>query len=102
MDLTARIRRRQRSGTTAQLVLDYDAISPVVHVEEPIGRGPVLERLLDHVDPVFDGSLPPNAYVWGPPGSGKSAVVTALFTQLDRLLRRSRAAIHTEIGRAHV
>lgn len=95
MDLTARIRRRQRSGTTAQLVLDYDAISPVVHVEEPIGRGPVLERLLDHVDPVFDGSLPPNAYVWGPPGSGKSAVVTALFTQLDRLLRRSRAAIHT-------
>lgn len=95
MDLTDRIRRRQRSGTTTQLILDYDAISPAVHIEEPIGRGPVLERLLDYMDPVFDGSLPPNAYVWGVPGAGKSAVVTVLFAQLDRLLRRSRAAIHT-------
>lgn len=95
MDLTARIRRRQRSGTTTQLILDYDAISPAVHIKEPISRGPVLERLLDYMDPVFHGTLPPNAYVWGPPGSGKSAIVTALFTRLERLLHRSREAIHT-------
>lgn len=100
MDLTDRIRRRQRSGTTTQLILDYDAISPAVHIAEPIGRGPVLERLLDYMDPVFEGALPPNAYVWGAPGAGKSAIVTALFAQLERLLHRSQEAIHTAT-RAH-
>lgn len=95
MDLTSRIRRRQRNGDNSRLVVDYDAISPVVHVEEPRGRGPVLERLLDYVEPVFDGRLPPNAYVSGPAGSGKTAVVTALFTQLSKLLSQSRSVIHT-------
>ncbi|EMA43994.1 Cdc6/Cdc18 family protein [Halococcus saccharolyticus] len=95
MDLTARIRRRQRSGNDSRLVLDHDAISPVAHLGEPTGRGSVLERLLDYVDPVFDGELPPNAYVWGPPGTGKSAVVTALFARLGRLHSPSRSVIHT-------
>lgn len=95
MDLKSRIRRRQRSGTDSQLILDYDAVNPAVHVDEPTGRGPVLERLLDYIDPIFEGRLPPKAYVWGPPGAGKSAIITALLTQLDRLLSRSRAAIHT-------
>lgn len=95
MDLNARIRRRMRSGSDSQLVLDYDAINPTTHIEDPIGRGSVLEQLLDHVDPTFTNRLPPNAYVWGPGGSGKSAVVTALITQLDRLHPRSRATIHT-------
>ena len=95
MDLKARIRRRQRSGQESRVVLDYDAISPVAHVEEPTGRGPVLERLLDYLDPVFDGQLPPNAYVWGPPGAGKSAVVTTLFDHMARLLSRSGPVIHT-------
>ncbi|WP_435333066.1 Cdc6/Cdc18 family protein [Haloarchaeobius sp. TZWWS8] len=95
MDLKTRIRRRQRPGSTAALVVDYDAISPVAHLEEPTGRGPVLERLLDYLDPVFQGSLPPNASLWGPAGSGKSAVVTALVTHLDRLCGRSGSTIQT-------
>jgi Cdc6-like AAA superfamily ATPase len=95
MDLTSRIRRRQRDGGDSRLVVDHDAISPVVHVEEPTGRGPVLERLLDYVEPTFDGRLPPNAYVSGPAGAGKSAVVTALFSQLSTLLSQSRSVIHT-------
>jgi len=95
MDLTTRIRRRQRSGDDSQLVLDYDAISPVAHLREPTGRGSVLERLLDYVDPVFDDRLPRNAYVWGPPGTGKSAVVTALFARLGRLRSLSGSVIHT-------
>ncbi|RRJ32494.1 Cdc6/Cdc18 family protein [Halocatena pleomorpha] len=95
MNLTARIRRRQRSGPTTRLIVEYDAISPAVHVEEPIGRGPVVERLLDYMESAFDGELPPNAYVWGAPGAGKSAIITALFDRLERLLHRSREAIHT-------
>ncbi|MFC6960832.1 Cdc6/Cdc18 family protein [Halocatena marina] len=95
MDLRSRIRRRQHSGNDAQLILDYDAVNPAVHVEEPTGRGPVPEQLLDYTDPIFHGQLPSHAYVWGPSGSGKSAVITALLTQLDRLLCRSRTAIHT-------
>ena len=96
MDLTTRIRRRRRrTGVNDTLVLDYEAISPIAHVSEPTGRGPVLERLLDYLDPVFDGDLPPDAYVWGPMGAGKSAIVTALWAHLSGQLSESRSVIHT-------
>ena len=95
MDLKTRIRRRQHSGGDSQIVLEYEAVSPVAHVEEPGGRGPVLERLLDYLEPVFEGDLPTDAYVWGPAGAGKSAVVTALCTHMSRLLAGSAPVIHT-------
>lgn len=95
MDLSSRIRRRQQSGDETHVVLDYHAISPVAHVEEPTGRGSVFERLLDYVEPVFGSRIPPNAYVWGPPGSGKSAVITALFDRLNRSRSLSDTLIHT-------
>ncbi|WP_135363297.1 Cdc6/Cdc18 family protein [Halosimplex halophilum] len=95
MDIDARIKRRQRRTDGRRLVEDYESLSPVAHVEEPSDRGPTFERLLDHLDPVFDGKLPPNAYVSGPFGAGKSAVVTALFSHLDRLSTETRSIIHT-------
>jgi Cdc6-like AAA superfamily ATPase len=95
MDLKFRIRRRQQREGHTKLFLDYDAISPIAHVDTPTGRGPVLERLLDYLDPVFEGSLPPDTYVWGQQGVGKSALITALFTQLDRQLKGSQSIIHT-------
>jgi len=95
MDIDARIKRRQRRTGGPRLVEDYESLSPVSHIEEPSDRGPVLERLLDHLDAVFDGQLPPNAYVYGPFGAGKSATVTALFTHLDQLSTEARSIIHT-------
>lgn len=95
MDIEDRIRRRRRRDAPERLVVDYEALAPVTHVEDPIDRGPVLERLLDHVDPVFDGGQPSNAYLWGAKGSGKSAITTALFDHLARLPRRTDAVIHT-------
>jgi Cdc6-like AAA superfamily ATPase len=95
MDIDARIKRRQRRGGGPRLVQDYETLSPVAHVDEPSDRGPVFERLLDHLDPVFDGRLPPNAYVSGPFGAGKSAIVTALFARLGRLSTEQRSVIHT-------
>lgn len=95
MDIDARIKRRQRRDEGPRLVQDYESLSPVAHIDEPSGRGPVFERLLDHLDPVFDGRLPPNAYVSGPFGSGKSAIVTALFARLERLSTEQRSVIHT-------
>jgi len=95
MDIDARIKRRQRRTDGRRLVEDYESLSPVDHVEEPSDRGPTLERLLDHLDPVFDGQLPGNAYVSGPFGAGKSAVLTALFSHLDQLSTETRSIIHT-------
>ncbi|MFB6308749.1 MAG: Cdc6/Cdc18 family protein [Haloarculaceae archaeon] len=95
MDIEARIKRRQRQDDTPRLIQDYEALSPVAHVDNPSDRGPVFERLLDHLDPVFDGQLPPNAYVHGPIGTGKSAVITALFTHLKQLSTETRPAIYT-------
>ena len=102
MDLKERIRRRQNSGGSSQVIREYEAVSPAAHVEEPTGRGPVLERLLDYLDPVFEGQLPTDAYVWGPAGAGKSAVVTALFAHLGRLSTETRSVIHTSTDRKSV
>lgn len=95
MDLRARIRRRRDAGDDSGVVLSYQAINPAAHVEEPTGRGAVLEQLLDYLDPVFDGALPPDAHVWGPGGAGKSAVATALFEHMSRLLSGSSSVVHT-------
>lgn len=95
MDIDARIKRRQRRSEAVRLIQDYESLSPVSHIDEPSDCGPVLEQLLDHLDPVFDGQLPPNAYLYGPSGSGKSAVVTALFSHMDRLSTERGSVIHT-------
>ena len=95
MDIDARIKRRQRRDDGPRLIQDYESLSPVAHIDEPSDRGPVFERLLDHLDPVFDGNLPPNAYVYGDFGCGKSAIVTALFTHLERLSTETRSVIYT-------
>ena len=95
MDIEARIKRRQRYDGEPRLIQDYETLSPVTHIDEPADRGPLLERLLDHLEPVFDGKLPANAYLYGPSGVGKSAVVTALFDHLDQLPTESRTVIHT-------
>jgi len=95
MDLDARIKRRQYRSGGPRLIQDYEPLSPVAHIEEPTNRGPVLERLLDHLDPVFDGRLPPNAYLHGPFGSGKSAIVQALISHLQQLSTETQSVIHT-------
>jgi len=95
MDIDARIKRRRRRDDGPRLVQDYESLSPVAHIDEPSDRGPAFERLLDHLDPVFDGRLPPNAYISGPFGSGKSAIVTALFAHLKQLSTETRSVIHT-------
>ncbi|WP_141212506.1 AAA family ATPase, partial [Halorubrum sp. Hd13] len=94
MNIDDRIERRLGYDAGAGVLVDLDAVSPVSHVDSPTGRGPVFERLLDVFSPAFSGTLPPSAYVHGPKGSGKSAVVSALF---DRLASHSgpRRAIQT-------
>ncbi len=95
MNLDERIRHRRGQGDGQQLVRDYSALSPVSHLDEPSGRGPVMERLLDHLEPIFDGQLPPNGYLHGPFGSGKSAVVTSVFDHLEQFSSGTRSIIHT-------
>lgn len=84
MDLSERIERRQlRTRDDSRVLLDRSVLSPTVHVEEPVGRAPVLEAILDAVEPAFEGRLPPEIVLEGPPGVGKSAVVHALYRALD-------------------
>lgn len=82
MNLRERIARRRSTRTGPGLVVDERALSPATHVPEPVGRGSTLERLLDAIEPVFDGETPPDVAVVGPKGVGKSALVGALFTHL--------------------
>ncbi|MWV64388.1 AAA family ATPase [Halorubrum sp. JWXQ-INN 858] len=83
MNIDDRIERRLGYDASAGVVVDPDAVSPVTHPPSPTGRGPDLERLLDVLDPAFAGALPPSIYVHGPKGSGKSAIISALFGRLS-------------------
>ncbi|WP_336025540.1 Cdc6/Cdc18 family protein [Halobellus salinisoli] len=83
MDLTERIERRRTRRSKNELVVDRDSLNPAVHPSEPVGRETLFEALLNAIDPLFDRSVPPNAYVWGPRGSGKSSIITALISALD-------------------
>jgi len=84
MDLKERIERRQRGEEGSSPVVDYGSLSPASHPVEPENRSRTLERLLDALDPVFNGRLPPTVYVHGPHGAGKTAVVRSLVEHLDR------------------
>lgn len=95
MDLEERIARRRTDNGRGGPIVDRDALSPTVHREEPVGRGSVLEWLLDAVEPTFSGELPAPFAVVGPPGSGTSAVVTALFRALNADLADTGGTIGT-------
>ena len=82
MNIDDRIERRLGYDIGAGVLVDLEAVSPVSHVDSPVGRGPAFERLLDVFEPAFSGRLPPSAYIHGPKGSGKSAIVSALFERL--------------------
>ncbi|WP_248518209.1 Cdc6/Cdc18 family protein [Salinarchaeum laminariae] len=101
MDLSERIERRQlRTRDEERILLDRSQLSPTVHVEEPVGRAPVLEAVLDAVEPAFDGRLPPELAIEGPPGVGKSAIVHALYRALgDGLGTAGSIATSTRGGR---
>ncbi|ELY57876.1 Cdc6/Cdc18 family protein [Natronococcus jeotgali] len=95
MNLAERIARRRSAHRTSGIVVNRNHLSPVVHRSEPVGRGPVLEQLLDALEPVFDDDLPEPAAVVGPAGSGTSAVVTALFDALNARLGEPTRSIGT-------
>ncbi len=95
MNLEERIVRRKRTNGHSRLLEASNALNPIAHPIEPTGRGLVIEQLLDVLDPVFADQLPPDCYVWGPKGSGKSVVVRGLFAQLDRLIGRDVGRIYT-------
>lgn len=82
MNIDDRIERRLGYETGTSVLADPEALSPVVHTDSPVGRGPVIEQLLDAFESAFSGSLPPSVYVYGPKGSGKSAIVSGLFERL--------------------
>lgn len=96
MNVRDRIARRRRQNTAGSGVLvDPIELAPITHPEEPVGRGPTIERLLDALDPVFDDEPPSAAAVCGPSGSGKTAIVRSLFGALDTVLGRRGQAIGT-------
>jgi Cdc6-like AAA superfamily ATPase len=92
MELHDRVARRQRADDAGP---EYDAISPLVHPSEPIGRGTVIEELLDLLAPIFEAERPADGYVWGPKGAGKSAVVRALFAECSRQCGDDATRIYT-------
>ncbi len=95
MNLQERIARRQAARGQTGIILDRDVLSPTVHREEPVGRGSVLEQLLDAVEPTFGRGFPKSFAVVGPPGSGTSAVITALFRSLTTTLGETTGTIGT-------
>lgn len=95
MDLSERIARRQQTTAARSVITRESALNPAAHLPEPIGRGAILERLLDALDPVFEGSIPEDIAVFGPSGAGKSAIVTSLFSHLNESFTEVSGSIGT-------
>lgn len=95
MDLAERIARRRVNSTAEDLVADWEKLDPSVHLDEPVGRGSVLERILDAMEPLFRGEVPSNLAVWGPQGTGKSAIVVSLLSTLTDEFTESRSRLYT-------
>lgn len=95
MDLSERIARRQQTTAAQSVITHESALNPAAHLPEPIGRGAILERLLDALGPVFEGGIPDDIAVCGPSGSGKSAIVTALFSHLNDSFTETSGSIGT-------
>ncbi len=95
MDIRERIERRRATPPATNLVVEWGVLSPMTHVSNPIGQGSTLERLLDALDPLFDGQLPPNLHLYGTAGAGKSAIVTSLFDHLGEQLSTGSGRILT-------
>lgn len=100
MGLVERIQRRRSGHLDDRLVVEWEALNPAVHLEEPVGRASVIEALFDAIDPVFDGQLPPSVYLWGPPGSGKSAILTGVISALAAELSSPGATYTATRGRS--
>ena len=95
MDIDNRIKRRLRQNDGASLVTDYTVLSPATHIADPVDRGSIVEQILTHFDPAFEGEIPEPLYLSGPTGSGKSAIVTAMFRKLSEIPSETRPVIHT-------
>ncbi|WP_434531514.1 Cdc6/Cdc18 family protein (plasmid) [Haloarcula sp. NS06] len=95
MDLAERISRRRVSSTTEDIVANWEKLDPTIHLDEPVGRGSVLEQILDTLETLFNGELPPNLVVRGPAGVGKSAIVISLLSKLADELAESRSRRYT-------
>ncbi|XVH31346.1 Cdc6/Cdc18 family protein [Haloferacaceae archaeon DSL9] len=95
MNLEERIARRLRVEAEPRLIRSYEALSPVSHRDEPTACGPAVEQLLDHVEPALRGARAENLYVWGPKGTGKSAVLSALFEKLAQVVGGPQQIIQT-------
>lgn len=74
---------------------DWDPLDPTYHLDEPVGRGAMFERVLDTLEPLFDGELPPNCVVEGGAGAGKSAMLSALLSKLNDHFDESRTRRYT-------
>lgn len=95
MQLSERIARRRLNSMPETLVADWEKLDPSSHLNEPVGRGSVLERTLDSMEPLFDGDRPSNIVVWGPKGIGKSAIVISLLSKLTAEFTESRSKLYT-------
>jgi Cdc6-like AAA superfamily ATPase len=95
MNIEERIARRRSARRNGGIVVNRNHLSPVFHRSEPVGRGPVLEQLLDALEPVFDGRLPDPVAVVGPAGAGTSAIVTALLGALNERLGETTRTMGT-------
>lgn len=88
MDVSERIQRRRNGRTRDAIVVEWDALNPACHCPDPVGRAATVEALLDAVDPIFEDVLPPDIYVWGEAGTGKSALVAAVMSAMESEFRQ--------------
>lgn len=82
------------SSTRRTLLRREEYLTPDYTPDQPIGRDDLLHQLRTAIQPVVHRKTPQNVYLYGPPGAGKTTVVTHLLDELGTETRTSTAFIN--------
>jgi cell division control protein 6 len=72
---------------TSSIWKDKSLVEPDTIVDENriVGRDAQVDQLIENLRPVLHGQRPPDLYVYGLSGSGKSLILNLVFAKLDSL-----------------
>lgn len=82
------------SSTRRTLLRQEEYLTPGYTPDQPIGRDDLLHQLRTAMQPVVHRKTPQNVYLYGPPGAGKTTLVTHLLDELETETRTSTAFIN--------
>lgn len=85
--LSHSIKSRFQNGNQQSVFRDKGLLDPDAVIDEDriVGRDKQLEDIITYLRPTLHGDRPPNMFLYGPSGTGKSLIINAVCEQVAEL-----------------